>query len=297
MRTMKKSEGKRTIFGRGSAAKQPASLAQTPSGIVVRTYSDLNCPNNDLIVDDLGKTFDAEQLCYMAVEKLEIGPLVAPLFALAHASLELWCSPNEKILCSKDCLREFVLRIRFIPPEVTLDKLPHIDSRMFDYLFQQIRSDFINDRIDYRDKSEEQELGLGVVDMVRYGKQREISLNDLQGLGPRDFIPTGAKNKYRNIIEKKRLQMNFKPYLEGQHNLYKTDSIVKVQLTYMKSIMHYAKHYGMEKFKITVNGSDIASAEVKPYDSQFPGLNIHEGKDGKVMKMVSHFLNMYCSGS
>jgi len=274
-----------SIFGRGFAPRQPSASSQSSNGIFVYMYGDVNCPNSEqtLVVQEFGKTFDAEQLCYMAVEKLEITPLVATLFALAHPSLDFWCPPNEKIPCSEDCARDFVLRVRFIPPESVIVRLPHIDGKMFNYLFQQIRNDFINDRIVYRDNTVGQEhlLGLGVIDMVRYGKQQNVNLTELRNMGPRDFIPASAKSNFKFPWDKKRLQMNFKPHLDDQYKQYEADTVTNIQLTYIKSIAGYAEHYGMETFRITTNFSSAFSqtvAQVKPYDKNFPGLNIYEGK-------------------
>jgi len=289
---MKKSEAKTSIFGRGLAARQSSSSPQTSSGIFVHMYGD---NEQTLPVDDFGSTFDAEKLCYMAVEKLEITPVLAPLFALARPtpngrSWYNWCPPNEKILCSEDCAQDFFLRVRFIPPESTIFRLPQIDANMFSYLFQQIRSDFINDRIAYHDKiGQENLLGLGVIDMVRYGKEHKINLTDLRNLGPLDFIPASAKNKFKFFIDKKRLQMNFKPHLEQQHKQFEADTVVNTQLTYIKGIADYAEHYGMETFKVTssCSGSEAIVAQVKPYDSKFPGLNIYKGK-------VTHLIYWLC---
>jgi len=253
-------------------------------------YGDVNCANSDQIlqVQEFGKTFDAEKLCFMALEKLEITPSVATVFALARPCLDSWCPPNEKIPCSEDCTREFVLRVRFIPPYSVIAKLPHIDGKMFNYLFQQIRNDFINDRIIYHDKSIGQEylLGLGVIDMVRHGKQNNINLSGLRNLDPQDFIPASAKSKFKFFLDKKRLHMNFKPHLEQQYKQYEADTVTNTQLTYIKGIAEYAEHYGMETFKIMTScnsGIDESVAEVRPYDDKFPGLNIYEGKDRKVV--------------
>jgi len=271
-----------SIFGRGFAPRQPSASPQSSNGIIVYMYG---CSNTEqtLVVQEFGKTFDAEQLCYMAVEKLEMTPLVATLFALAYPSLEFWCPPNEKILCSEDCTREFALRVRFIPPDSVIAKLPHIDGKMFNYLFQQIRNDFINDRIVYRDDSVKQEhlLGLGVIDMVRYGKQQNVNLTGLRNLDPHNFIPSSAKKNFKLLWDKKRLQLNFKPHLDRQYKQYENDTITNIQLTYIKSVAEYAEHYGMETFRITTNvgsGSNPTVAQVKPYDKTFPGLNIYEGK-------------------
>jgi len=287
---MKKLEAKTGIFVRSLATRQSSTQSQSSNGIIIHLYDDVNSSNSEHI-QEFGKTFDAEQLCYRVVEKLEITPLVAPLFALAHPSLELWCPPNEKILCSEDCAREFVLRLRFIPPAVIMDKLPQIDSKMFNYLFQQIRNDFINDRITYGDKSMGQEhlLGLGVIDMVRYGKQHEINLAELLKLEPKHFIPSSAKNRFSNFVDKTRLHWNFKPHLEQHYKEYEKNTFVNTQLTYIKGIAGYAEHYGMEVFRIARNGSrsEEIVAQVKPYDNKFPGLNIYQGK---VVQTVLHFL-------
>jgi len=278
---MKKSEPK-SIFGRGFAARQPSASSQSSNGIFVYMYGDVNCSNSKqpLVVQEFGKAFDAEQLCYMAAEKLEITPSVATLLALAHPSLEYFCPPNERIPCSEDCPREFVLRVRFIPPDSVIAKLPHSDGKMFDYLFQQMRNDFINDRIVYRDQSIGQEhlLGLGVIDMVRYGKQHNINLSGLRSLDPQDFIPLSAKNKFKFFVDKKRLHMNFKPHLEQQYKQYESDTVINTKVTYVRSITDYAEHYGMETFRIPTSCSSKTVVEVKPHDKEFPGLNIYEGK-------------------
>jgi len=280
---MKKAEAKTSIFGRGFAGRHSTPAGHSPNGISVYIYGDLNSPDHEqtMIVKDFGRTFHAEELCYMAVEKLGITPLVAPLFALTYPLLELWCPPNEKVTCSEESFYEFILRIRFIPPESVIAKLPHIDSKMFNYLFLQIRSDFINDQIVFtKEIRQEHLLGLGVIDMVRYGKEHAKSLSDLRNLDPQDFIPASTRNKFNFFFDKKRLSMNFKPHLEKQHKQYQNDTIVNTQLTYINGIVGYSEHYGMETFRITHNVSKNAETvvEVKPYDSKFPGLNIYEDK-------------------
>jgi len=285
---MKKAEAKMNIFGRGLAARHLTVSAQASNGIFVYMYGDLNSLDHEqtMIVKEFGRTFNAEELCYMAVEKLEISPLVAPLFALAYPYLltpELWCRPNEKITCCEEYAHEFILRVRFIPPESAIVRLIHIDVKMFNYLFLQIRSDFINDQIAFKkEKSIGQEhlLGLGVIDMVRYGKEHGIKLSDLRNLEPHDFIPTSTRSKFNKFFfDKKRLHMNFKPHLEKQYEQYLNDNVVTTQKTYIDSIMDYSDHYGMETFRIMhVSKGAETVVEVKPYDSSFPGLNIYEDK-------------------
>lgn len=278
---------KMSIFSRSSAARQGHSTFSQPSnGILVHMYGDVNCSDDDqtLIIQDFGEKFYAEQLCYMAVKNLELTPSVAPLFALAHHSLESWSPPNETVPCTEDCAREFVLRVRFIPSEKEINRLSSADNRMFNYLFQQIRSDFINDRIVYHGQliNQEHQLGLGVIDMVRYGKQHDIDLSDLRNLPPQDFIPVCAKNNFKKFLDKHRLSLNFKRHLEKEYKQYETDTVVSAQLTYIQSILRNAEHYGMETFEVLMvkDSCDDCKAEVnvKLHDDKFPGLNIYERK-------------------
>jgi len=281
---MKKSEAKTNIFGRGLAAKHSTSSTQPSNGISIYMYLKSSDGEQTLIVNEFGRTYDAEELCYMAVEKLGISPLVAPLFALAYPLLESWCPPNEKILCSAECAHEFILRIRFIPPETVISKLSRDERITFNYLFQQIRDDFINDYIVFtKSIGQEHLLGLGVIDMVRYGKEQGINLSGLRNLEPQDFIPASAKNKFKFFFDKKRLHMNFKPHLQKEYEQYENDTVVNIQLTYIKSIAVYSEQrYGVETFRITPE----TLVEVTPFDTKFPGLNIREGK---VMQSGCHF--------
>ena len=117
--------------------------------------------------------------------------------------------------------------------------------------------------------------------MVRYGKQHGINLNGLlRNFVPRDFIPASTKAKFSNLFNKQRLVMNFKPHLEKQYKQYEMDTVENTQMTYVKGILQYAEHYGMETFTLrsSCSPSESTFAKVKPHDSTFPGLDIYEGE-------------------
>jgi hypothetical protein len=278
-----------SIFGHGLAARQASSSSQCASGITIYFYGDFNSVDSDqmLHIADFDNTYTAEHLCYKAAARLNLSPLTAPLLALATANVELYLPPNERITCSTNCGQEYVLRVRFIPPEHIIGRLAsnNVHCTMFNYLFLQMRSDFLNDRIDYRDKVIKQEhlLGLGVIDMVRYSKEHQ---SDLRRLEPQDFIPASAKGKFKFLWDRKRLQMNFRPHLDREYERYKDDSDISIKLTYVKSILGYTENnYGMETFCVqpVFNGSSNTRIVVKPYDKVYPGISVYENE-----QKVSH---------
>jgi len=284
-----------TIFSRGLATRQSNSSSQQSGGIIIHLCSDFNCLENERMITllEYGQYFTAEQLCYKSAARLNISPLTAPLLALAKPFTEVYLPPNELITCLADLIQEFVLRVRFIPPEHVIGRLASnsLHCPMFNYLFLQIRSDFMNDRIEFREKSIKQEhlLGLGVIDMVRYSKQYQA---DLRRLEPQDFIPVSAKGKFKFVWDRKRLQMNFKPHLDKEYDRYKNDNDVSIKLTYVKSILGYAENnYGMETLIVpttsTCSGSSDIRIVVKPYDVSFPGISVYENKVSYCIKLRS----------
>lgn len=272
------------IFGRGLAARQAGTSSQCTSGITIYFYGDFNSMDSEqmLHISDYDRSYTAEQLCYKAAARLKLSPLTAPLLALATMNVELYSPPNESIVCSPTSCREFVLRVRFVPPEHVIGRLAssNLHVEMFNYLFLQMRRDFLDDRIEYREKFIRQEhlLGLGVIDMVRYSKEHKTELRRLE---PQDFIPVSARGRFRFLWDRKRLQMNFRPHLEREYERYKDDSDISIKLTYVKSILGYTENnYGMETFCVSpvCSGSGSTRIVVKPYDRLFPGISVYENE-------------------
>jgi FERM F2 acyl-CoA binding protein-like domain/FERM F1 ubiquitin-like domain len=280
---MRKADAMASIFGRGMAARQAASSSQSTGGIIIYFYGDFGAVDGERTLTDTeyGSRYTVEHWCYKAAESLKLSPLTAPLLALATVNVELYLPPNEYITCSADSSQEFVLRVRFIPPENVIGRLASssLHSSVFDYLFLQIRSDFLNDRIDYQEKSIKQEhlLGLGVIDMVRHSKEHS---SDLRRLQPQDFIPVSLKKvKFNFLWDRKRLQMNFRPHLDKEWERYRTDNAASIKLTYVKSLLGYTdNNYGMETFVVSSSQERIV---VKPYDKMFPGISVY-GDEKKV---------------
>lgn len=254
------------------------------NGIVVHLYHDVDTPEAEryYLVQEYGQTFTAEKLCFVIATQRKISSLAFPLFALKRTDSEIWLPPNESIECSASSSKEFIFRIRFVPPESRINTLGISDIRTFNYLFLQVRDDFIHDRIKYHENTIGQEhlLGIGVIDVVRFGKERAYDLVHLQRQDLHSFIPNSTKGTFKYFWDKHRLKWTFKPHLEKEYSKYINETDLNIKLTYIDGILSYAEHYGMEKF--TTDGDSVGDnkeiIQVKPYDEQFPGLSIFSGQ-------------------
>lgn len=251
------------------------------NGIVVHLYHDVDTPEADCyyLVQEYGQTFTAEELCFRIAVERKISSVTFPLFALKRTDSDIWLPPNEIIECSASSSKEFVFRIRLVPPESRINTLGISDLRAFNYLFLQVRDDFMHDRIKYHENTIGQEhlLGIGVIDVVRFGKERAYDLVHLQKQELHYFIPNSTKGSFNRFWDKQRLRWTFKPHLEKEYSKYINETDLNIKLTYIDGILSYAEHYGMEKFKVESEG-DSVEIQVKPYDEKFPGLSIYSGQ-------------------
>lgn len=87
------------------------------------------------------------------------------LFALRNYSSKLWLPYGHK-LKGRD-KNKFDFRMRFKPRSI--QKLKQIDEQAYDYYFQQVRADIMNNRVPdiVYEKHKEELIGLGVSDMYR----------------------------------------------------------------------------------------------------------------------------------
>ena len=125
----------------------------TKKGIVVKLYQDLNsnaqdAGEPDVHADNYGKLYTAEELIILACKKRRIGPSGFYIFGLRESrDGGRWLPPNGKIECTENELKEYVLRIRFIPSLSGLPILGKECKEAFNYFFLQCRHDFVKDNI------------------------------------------------------------------------------------------------------------------------------------------------------
>lgn len=278
---------------------------ETPSnGVVVHIYCDVPVDDGTQPaskpyhhVTDYGRTYTALELCMQVAQELNIGSLAFNLFGLQAMEEPFhWLPPNGEIECCEDSCQNFRFSMRFRPPQSKMYQLAtKIDEDAFKYFFLQCRHDFVNDRIHYKDGklSQDRSLGLGVTDIVRYGRQYGKDSTYLTSkVNPKLFIPLSEKRVFKSIIDKKRLALNFKEPVEKELRECERKSLTDIKLRYIyEGIISYAPDYGIEEFSVAGN----ETLRVQPLDENSPGL-ICIQKNGSVHVSIlfPYFVGLFC---
>ena len=250
----------------------------SPRGVTIHLCQDVDTPESNQPVffeAATDRVFRAEGLCLEVAKRLKIGPKSFHCFALATPDMRLWLAPNEEIKCEPGVHKEYLFRVRFIPTEENLFNESLFDTAAYNYFFLQVRQDFVQDKWRYKltegkKISQGHLLGLAVIDVLRWGKERKMDLKQLQknGSKTKKFIPNSEKGSFRMPWDMKRLNFNFNNnlatvYTECQHQ---DDGIIKKR--YLRGFFSYVEQYGMEKFS-ACDGKVIG---VDPYHPTCPGI-------------------------
>jgi hypothetical protein len=163
------------------------------NGITILLYDDFhfdNSSSNFIEIIDYDKSYIVEKLCQKAAVHLGIGTVTFPMFAMFDLRRDVWLAPNTHVHCSKDESRLLVFRVRFMPsPRAIVNVIFVDDLNAAKYLFLQCRHDFLNDLVVYKKHktSHEHLLGLVVMDLVRYGKEKNLDLKQIENLDLKHF--------------------------------------------------------------------------------------------------------------
>ncbi|KAL3887124.1 hypothetical protein ACJMK2_027078 [Sinanodonta woodiana] len=154
-----------------------------------------------------------EAVCKSLAKRLKISALVAKLFGIAVKNKKentfFWKSPQD-IMRKTHPSEEFYFRIRYIPLEDKLNQLLNIDVSGFNYLYFQVRDDFIHDRFtdpsclrkdskdnSVRDLARAILYGCAVLDMLiflrKQTKNSEENVNDVLN-NVSKFLPFSLSN-------------------------------------------------------------------------------------------------------
>lgn len=264
-----------------SFTKGKAASVSPETGIVIHYYSKGGLPGEKekLVIKNYGSTFIAEQLCLDIARSLNIAPLTFHLFSLAKLDLSVWLAPNTKIKCSEASGVEYVFRMRLVPLQ-KIDKLVAIDQEAFTYFYLQCRNDFVSECFTYKDSvKQERQLGQGLIDMLCYGREVNLSLDQLDKLKPKSFIPTNTKHMFKRLWEKQRLETNMKTQLNAEYEKSERDSLNDIKLRYINGFLEIADKYLVDHFEISADDGTAHTVLVDIYRDDQPGIYIvHNSK-------------------
>ncbi|KAJ8678849.1 hypothetical protein QAD02_014636 [Eretmocerus hayati] len=143
--------------------------------------------------------YTAEDLCIKICQHFGIGPVARHLFALRNRSTKYWFHPGYRFNARDR--NKFEFRLRFKPS--SLRRLKQIDCCAYDYYFQQVRSDVLDNKVPdiVYEKHKRELIGLGVCDMYRVMLEKDIA-RDIIGSDYKKYIPKECIKRHSFFIKK-----------------------------------------------------------------------------------------------
>ncbi|XP_048875458.1 tyrosine-protein kinase JAK2-like [Brienomyrus brachyistius] len=211
----------------------------------------------------------AEDLCIDAAKECDVAPMYCNMFALMRETDQMWFAPNHVFHVDDAACEDLVFRIRYyFPGWYTNDpssacrygaskglETPVLDDCVMAYLFAQWRTDFVSGLFELAISHETQEecLGMAVLDMMRIAKEREVSpLEVYHGMSYKSFLPKDMRTCIQdyNIVTRKRIRYRFRKFIQQFSQCKATARDLKLKylmnLETLQSTL-YSEHFGVEE--------------------------------------------------
>ncbi|XP_074524885.1 tyrosine-protein kinase JAK2 isoform X2 [Halichoeres trimaculatus] len=259
------------IRDRGGSQRSSSS---TGSSLQVHLYF---CPatKDETTIHISSGQISAENVCIQAGKKCGILPVYQSLFGLASADLSFWYPPSHMFNAEESLQVHFRVRFFFgnwfglgartsYRYSLTRDRVtPVLDYSVIDYLFAQLRSDLITSEegVSPPLSTQEECLGLAVLDLWRMAKERHLSVRELcQTVSYKSCLPKLHRQdiQKRNRIDRYRIRNTLKRYLKKIGNCSVDECSLK--LKYLIELASIKPSLGTETFKVSPSFSHSNSS-------------------------------------
>uniref|UniRef100_A0A8C3FYR3 Tyrosine-protein kinase n=1 Tax=Cyclopterus lumpus TaxID=8103 RepID=A0A8C3FYR3_CYCLU len=216
----------------------------------------------------------AENVCIQAGKKCGILPVYQSVFGLASADLSCWYPPSHMFNTEENVQVHFRVRFFFgnwfgqgpgtsYRYSLTKDRIsPVLDCSVIDYLFTQLRSDFIASVAGVCPPLSAQEecLGLAVLDLWRMSKERHQSVRELcKTVSYKSCLPVSHRHdiQRRNRLDRYRIRNTLKRFLKKLGNCSVDECSLK--LKYLIELAAIVPSLGSETFQVNPSSSHSQS--------------------------------------
>ncbi|XP_040895348.1 tyrosine-protein kinase JAK2 [Toxotes jaculatrix] len=223
----------------------------------------------------LSGQISAENVCIQAGKKCGILPVYLSLFGLASSDLSFWYPPSHVFSTDENLQVHFRVRFFFgnwfgqgtrssYRYSLTRDTVtPVLDCSVIDYLFPQLRSDFIASEAGISPPLSAQEecLGLAVLDLWRMAEERHQSVGELcKTVSYKSCLPKSHRHdiQKRNRLDRYRIRNTLKSFLKKLGNCSVDECSLK--LKYLIELAGIEPSLGSETFKVDPSASRSNSA-------------------------------------
>uniref|UniRef100_A0A8C5DCN5 Tyrosine-protein kinase n=1 Tax=Gouania willdenowi TaxID=441366 RepID=A0A8C5DCN5_GOUWI len=211
-----------------------------------------------------------ESVCIQAGEKCGILPVHLSLFGLASTDLSFWYPPSHMFDADENIHVHFRVRFFFenwfgqgartsYRYSMTRDKIsPVLDCSVIDYLFAQMRSDFIESEAGVSPSLSAQDecLSLAVLDLWRIAKERHQSVQELfKTVSYKSCLPKTHRQdiQRRNRLDRFRIRNILKRFLKKLSSCSVDDCSLK--LNYLIELAGVVPSLGSETFLVNHSSS------------------------------------------
>uniref|UniRef100_A0A3B4GQY8 Tyrosine-protein kinase n=1 Tax=Pundamilia nyererei TaxID=303518 RepID=A0A3B4GQY8_9CICH len=212
----------------------------------------------------------AENVCIQAGKKCGILPVYLSLFGLASEDLSFWYPPSHMFDTDENLKVHFRVRFFFgnwfgqeprssYRYSLTRDRIsPVLDYSVIDYLFAQLRNDFIESKAGIAPPLTLQEecLGLAVLDLWRMAKERNQSVRELcKTVSYKSCLPMSHRHdiQKRNRLDRYRIRNTLKRFLKKLGNCSVDECSLK--LKYLIELSGIEPSVGTETFQVNHSSS------------------------------------------
>ncbi|KAF3690776.1 Tyrosine-protein kinase JAK2 [Channa argus] len=258
------------IRDRGGSQRSSSS---TGPGLQVHLYFFPTTKDSTTIHISCGQ-ISAENVCIQAGKKSGILPVYQSLFGLASTDLSFWYPPSHVFNTDENLQVHFRVRFFFANwfgqgprtssrYSATRARIsPVLDCSVIDYLFAQLRSDFIASESGVSPPLSAQEecLGLAVLDLWRMAKERRQSVRELcKTVSYKSCLPKSHRHdiQKRNRLDRYRIRNTLKCFLKKIGNCSVDECILK--LKYLIELTGIVPFLGSETFQVDTSASPSKS--------------------------------------
>ncbi|XP_077554921.1 tyrosine-protein kinase hopscotch [Haemaphysalis longicornis] len=226
-------------------------------------------PRDPLAIPSNSGVHIAEDLCVQAAEACGICPITCQLFGLYCSDQDIWFAPSA-VVKDKDKTVNVHFRLRFKPPN--LDKIKE-DDAVLDYLYHQMRQDFVCGRVPelHQSKVQSRTLGLVITDVVRH--LIELGQSPQQAsFSFSDYMPPVLVGPWKMRVLKTRMTTALNEcWQNSRQNAHRVKEI------YVNEFSSIVPEYACEQFAAQVDANGRVwevILQVNPYHTQLPGLRM-----------------------
>ncbi|XP_078114868.1 tyrosine-protein kinase JAK2 [Sander vitreus] len=216
----------------------------------------------------------AENVCIQAGKTCGILPVYQSLFGLASADLSFWYPPSHMFNTDENIQVHFRVRFFFgnwfgqgprtsYRYSLSRDRIsPVLDYNVIDYLFTQVRSDFIASEAGVCPPLSAQEecLSLAVLDLWRMAKERRQSVRELcKTVSYKSCLPKSHRHdiQKRNRLDRYRIRNILKRFLKKLGNCSVDEYSLKIK--YLIELAAIEPSLGSETFQVNPSSSHSKS--------------------------------------